>query len=127
MVGSLHTILREHLVRSGRREGFLFGPTPDMPWAGQWGPVLRRAYQPWDKAGEQRIGYHECRHTYASWIIAAAARSGEYVAIKELSALTGHSAIQQTMDLYGHLMPDHLDRHERFLSTFLDDFGGATS
>jgi integrase len=127
MVGPLHTILKEHLFRSGRREGFLFGPDPERPWSGQWSPVLRRAYKRWDNAGASRIGFHECRHTYASWIIAASSRSGEYVDIKELSALMGHSTIQQTMDLYGHLMPDHLDRHERFLGTFLDGFGGAAS
>jgi hypothetical protein len=39
----------------------------------------------------------------------------------------GHSTIQQPTDFYGHLMPDHLDRHERFLDTLLDDFGSAAS
>jgi hypothetical protein len=42
-------------------------------------------------------------------------------AVKGLSAPNGHATIQQTMDLHGHLMPDHLDRHERFLSASLDD------
>jgi integrase len=85
MAGPLAGILREHLVRTGRRKGFLFGPSAaDVAWVGQWGPVLRRAYTRWGRAGETRIAFHECRHTYASWIIAAAARSGEYVDIAVL-------------------------------------------
>lgn len=45
------------------------------------------------------IGLHECRHTFASLMIAAD------VNMKQLSTWMGHATIVITMDRYGHLMP----------------------
>ena len=45
------------------------------------------------------IGLHECRHTFASLMIAAGVNA------KALSTYIGHSSIQITLDRYGHLMP----------------------
>ena len=42
---------------------------------------------------------HECRHTYASFAIAAGVNA------KALSDYLGHSSIKVTFDKYGHLMP----------------------
>lgn len=42
---------------------------------------------------------HECRHTYASFAIAAGLNA------KTLSTYMGHATIAITLDLYGHLMP----------------------
>jgi len=46
-----------------------------------------------------RIGLHECRHTFASLMIAAGVNA------KALSTYMGHSSITITLDRYGHLMP----------------------
>ena len=47
---------------------------------------------------ENPITLHECRHTYASLMIAAG------VNVKVLSEFMGHSSIAITLDRYGHLM-----------------------
>ena len=47
---------------------------------------------------------HECRHTFASLMIAAGVNA------KALSVYMGHSNIGITMDHYGHLMPGNEDR-----------------
>jgi integrase len=55
-------------------------------------PALRRA-------GLRKIRFHDPRHTRASLLIA----NGEHP--KRIQALMGHSSINVTMDVYGHLMP----------------------
>jgi integrase len=45
------------------------------------------------------IGLHECRHSYAAYMIAAGVNS------KALSTYMGHSSITITLDRYGHLPP----------------------
>jgi integrase len=46
-----------------------------------------------------RITLHECRHTFASLMIAAGVNA------KALSTFMGHANISITLDRYGHLMP----------------------
>ena len=63
-------------------------------------------------AGLRRIRFHDLRHTFASLLL----QHGESpVYVKEQM---GHSSIQVTVDLYGHLIPggnkqavDRLDNH----------------
>jgi integrase len=50
-------------------------------------------------AGLDRITLHECRHTFASLMIAAGVNA------KALSTFMGHANISITLDRYGHLMP----------------------
>jgi integrase len=45
------------------------------------------------------IGLHECRHSYAAYMIAAGINS------KALSTYMGHASITITLDRYGHLLP----------------------
>ncbi len=58
-----------------------------------------RAITAWKAAGLVPIGLHECRHTFASLMIAAGVNA------KALSVYMGHANIATTFDLYGHLMP----------------------
>ena len=62
--------------------------------------LLHRVCHPLlDKAGLRRIRFHDLRHAYASRLI----QRGESLAyVKEQ---LGHSSIQVTVDLYGHLVP----------------------
>ena len=62
-------------------------------------------------SGLRRITLHECRHTFASLMIAAGVNA------KALSAYMGHANISITMDRYGHLMPGQRGRGGRACST----------
>jgi integrase len=95
-------ILRDHLLEhktSGRTNGELVfgrdgGERPFDP-----ATINRRARRAWKQAGLKPIGLHECRHTFASLLIAAGVNA------KALSVYVGHSSVATTYDLYGHLMP----------------------
>ncbi len=93
--------LRDHLVahklRSGRHVGLVFGTTYAQPFTPS--NVRKRANAAWGRAGLEPIGLHECRHTFASLMIAAGVNA------KALSAYMGHSSVTITLDRYGHLMP----------------------
>ena len=60
-----------------------------------------------------RVTLHECRHTYASLMIAAGVNA------KALSEYMGHSKIALTMDLYGHLMPGNESQEAGLLDAYL--------
>ena len=59
------------------------------------------------KDGRQKYGLHALRHFYASWLI------GQGFKPKRVQQLLGHSSIQMTFDVYGHLFPSEEDDHER--------------
>ena len=82
------------------------------------GPLVRRACKAWNHEGLTPIGLHECRHTYASFMIAAGVNA------KALSVYMGHSSIMVTLDRYGHLMPGHEDEAAQMLGGYLERNGG---
>jgi integrase len=53
-----------------------------------------------DANGEQLVGLHTLRHTFASLLI----NSGEHM--KYVCEQMGHASIQITADLYGHLFKE---------------------
>ena len=55
-----------------------------------------------------KYGMHAFRHFFASWIIE------QGFSPKKVQALLGHSSIQMTYDVYGHLFPNLEDDHARF-------------
>jgi integrase len=77
--------------------GFVFGRCPDTPFQSM--TVWERARRAWKRAGLKPIGLHECRHTFASLMIAAGVNA------KTLSTFMGHSSVTFTLDRYGHLFP----------------------
>ena len=77
------------------------------------GKIGRRAEKAWDAAGLNRITLHECRHTYASLLMAAG------YTIKELMEYMGHADLQM-VNRYVKLLPqpgedDAADRLDAYL------------
>jgi integrase len=92
-------LLRPHLeaALARRPTGLVFGRTHQQPFAPR--TLNRRADRAWKAARLNPIGFHECRHTFASLMIAAGVNT------KALQTFMGHASITVTLDLYGHLMP----------------------
>ncbi|MGD9571119.1 MAG: tyrosine-type recombinase/integrase [Thermoleophilia bacterium] len=97
MAGALRRHLLEHRLLTGSGEGLVFGRSPVLPF--DYSSTRARAIKAWRAAGIQPIGLHECRHTFASLMIAAGVNA------KALSTYMGHASITITLDRYGHLMP----------------------
>jgi integrase len=67
----------------------------------------------WRKEGLTRITPHDCRHSFASVMIAAG------VGAKHLQTYLGHSSIATTLDTYGHLMPGAEEDVAELLDAYL--------
>ena len=95
------SVLRDHLIAhklaTGGR-GIVFTCSgPEQPFSSV--ASQKRADKAWKAAGLGRLTLHECRHSYASFMIDAGVNS------KALQTFMGHSSITVTLDLYGHLLP----------------------
>ncbi len=102
LLAVLRDYLDEHLLKSGRSgDDLVFGRTPSDPFVPS--TLTARADVAWEAASLERITLHECRHTFASLLIAA----GENP--KAVQEFLGHSTITITFDLYGHLFPGSRD------------------
>jgi integrase len=75
--------------------------------------LVRRARAAWKEQQLDPIGLHECRHTYAAFMIAAGVNA------KALSSYMGHSSITVTLDRYGHLMPGNEAEAAGMLAAYL--------
>jgi integrase len=115
----LRDYLVEHGMASGRSEGFVFGPSATEPCKPQ--TVSARADAAWKEAGLDRITLHQCRHTFASLMIAAGVNA------KALQSYMGHSSIQVTYDKYGHLMPGNEAEAAGLLDRYLVDAGAEAA
>jgi integrase len=93
----LRDYLDERLLGLGWQEGIVFDTRAASPFAVR--ALMERATKAWTKAKLQRITLHECRHTFASLMIAVGVNA------KALQTYMGHANISVTMDRYGHLMP----------------------
>jgi integrase len=117
------SVLREHLaaqrLRTGRPHGLAFGDDATVPF--DYLKATRAAQAAWKKAKLKPIGFHECRHTFASLMIAAGVNA------KALSTYMGHSSITITLDRYGHLMPGNEDHAAELLDDYLEQATGAAT
>jgi integrase len=113
----LRGYLLPHRLRApGLGDALVFGTTAISAF--EPSTVRRRALAAWVAANEAAadraeregraveptellhpIGLHECRHTFASLLIAAGVNA------KAISTYMGHASVQITYDRYGHLMP----------------------
>jgi integrase len=109
-------VLRDHLVERrmscGRFAGLVFGRMVDKPFDPS--TVVDRARRAWKEARLDPIGLHDCRHTFASLMIAAGVNA------KALSAFMGHASITITLDRYGHLMPGSEDEAAGLMDAYLE-------
>jgi integrase len=113
--------LREHMERTGRQNGLVFGRSATTPF--NHSSILLRAETSLRAENTRRaearlaqlepIGLHECRHTFAALMIAAGVNA------KALSTYMGHSSITITYDRYGHLMPGNEDEAAALLDAYL--------
>ena len=95
---TLRPYLLAHRLRQGRGGvGLVFSTSSGRPFDPP--TVSERAAKAWKRAGLKRMTLHECRHTYASLMIAAGVNT------KTLSTYMGHASVGITLDRYGHLMP----------------------
>jgi integrase len=109
---ALRDHLDEHLLSLDWTDGLVFGVSAYSPFTGT--PTTKRADRAWTKAGLQRVTLHECRHTFASLMIAAGVNA------KALSVYCGHANIGITMDRYGHLMPGNEAEAAGLLDAYLE-------
>lgn len=128
LLAVLRAYLEEDLQRTGRSgEDLVFGRTTTIAFYAS--TVDHRAKQAWKRANKRateqaereggapdllrRITLHECRHTFASLLIDAGANP------KAIQQFMGHSKIQTTFDVYGHLLPgSHDEVRERMDAYF---------
>jgi integrase len=108
--GELREALLDHRLATWE-EGLVFG-TDALTVAGPTG-IYGRARRAWLAAGLAPIGLHEARHTFASICIAAGVNA------KAISTYMGHSSIDVTFDLYGHLMPGSEDEAAGLIDAYL--------
>ena len=104
--------LLEHRLAQGRRSGLFFGRPDGRPFSNQ--ATTQRAERRWRRAGLDSIGLHECRHTFASLMIAAGVNA------KGLSTFMGHTSVTITLDRYGHLFPGSENEAAELLDAYLE-------
>jgi integrase len=106
-------VLRDYLIehrQRTQRDGFVFGE--ERPFSPR--RLSERADDAWTEAKLTRITLHECRHSFASLMIAAGVNA------KALSTYMGHANISITLDRYGHLMPGNEDEAAGLLDAYLE-------
>jgi integrase len=113
----LRDFLDQHLILTGRSEGLVFGRSATRPFEPV--SVNTRARAAWKEGGLESIGLHECRHTFASLMIAAGVNA------KALSTYMGHSSIAITLDRYGKLFPGNEDEAAGLLEAYLERANSA--
>jgi integrase len=133
MSAALRDHLIEHRMATGRSEGLVFGTDGKRPFDPSKLTMRARSAWGWAKVPDESgstgcsactqwiagpdalepITLHECRHTFASLMIAAGVNA------KALSTYMGHFSISITLDLYGHLMPGNEDEAAVLLDAYL--------
>jgi integrase len=110
-------VLREHKLRT--KADFVF---PTDNGVQHHANILHRGFEPAqvaagivDEHGKPKYALHALRHFYASWCINRKQDGGLELPMKVVQERLGHSTINLTADVYGHLFPsnDDGDRTQR--------------
>ncbi len=107
----LRAYLLEQRLACSWTDGLIFGRSATRPFLAK--TPNDRAQRAWKAAGMTSIGLHECRHTFASFMIAAGVNP------KALCTYMDHSSVTITFDRYGHLMPGNEAEAAGLLDAFL--------
>lgn len=112
IVSPLRVILKREWLRQGKPGTGLVcvGPKGGEP---KLDSIMDRARKMWATKGLVPIGFHECRHTFITTMIAAGANA------KAVSIMAGHASIKVTYDRYGHLFAGHEDEICTLLDAYL--------
>ena len=112
---TLRRELQTHRLHQGKGgQGFVFPSTRDPNKPFNPSSLKLHTSKAWKHTDLTPIGLHECRHTYATYMIAAGINS------KALSTYMGHSTITITLDRYGHLLPGNETQAAQLLETWLN-------
>jgi integrase len=114
IVPALEALLKAHMKSVGRTgSALVFGRTPEEPFIPT--TIRSRALTAWSTSDTplSPITLHQCRHTFASLMIAAGCNA------KALSVVMGHASIVITFDRYGKLMPGGETEVGRLLDAYL--------
>jgi integrase len=106
-------LLQHRLHKGTGGTGFVFPSSrnPNKPFAPR--TLTLHTQKAWKNKRLTPIGLHECRHSYATYMIAAGINT------KALSTYMGHSSITITLDRYGHLLPGNETQTAQLLETWL--------
>lgn len=135
LLAILRDYLEEDMRRTGRRgEELVFGRTAVQAFYAS--TVDGRAKRTWATANDHEreaaetagcepdllrpITLHECRHTFASLLIDSGANP------KAIQSFMGHSKIQTTFDVYGHLLPGSRDEVRERMDAYLRRSNGLS-
>jgi len=95
------------------KRAIVFGRTGGTPFSPS--TVAQRAERAWKGADLEPVTLHECRHMFATLMIAAGVNA------KALQTFMGHSSITVTLDRYGHLFPGSEEHAALLLNAYLKD------
>jgi integrase len=114
LLAVLRDHLDEHLLRTGRTgEQLVFGRTEGVPFVPS--TIDNRAQECWAAADLEPITMHEARHVFASLLIDSGANP------KAVQEFMGHSRIETTFSVYGHLLPGSHDEVRERMDAYLLD------
>jgi integrase len=120
LLDELRPYITQHVLASGRRNGdLIFGRTAGAAFVPS--TLASRADRAWEAAGLSRVTLHECRHTFASLLIASGAD-----ALQVKNAM-GHSSIKVTFDVYGHLFPEGREVLRKRVNAYLAEQDRGTT
>lgn len=116
LLAILRDYLDQHKLATERDgEDLVFGRTGADPFVPS--TTRNRAIEAWEAAEPvlAPITLHECRHTFASTLIDSGITNA-----KAIQDAMGHSSIQVTFDLYGHLLPGSRDEVRERVDAYLE-------
>ena len=111
-------VLRDYLdeaLLSCEDDEHIFGRPQHVARAGE------RARERWEERKLLVLCLHDCRHTFASYAIAAGLN------FKTVSTCLGHATIAITLDLYGHLLPGSEDDAAELFDAYVARSIGGTA
>ena len=114
MSDELAKVLREWRMACPKGENNLVFPNNEGNYQSAENMMKRRFLPALNRAGIDRIRFHDLRHTYASLLLANGAP------MKYVQHQLGHSSITMTMDLYTHLLPEVNDKCVNLLNSIVN-------